>query len=310
MPTIAQVNQTDPVLTSFSELFRNEQNTFVADRVWPGVNVEAQSGTYYTYTQAYWLTDEMERRAPGNPYPESDYALGTGSYNVELWALAHRIADEERANADAPLNLDQEAAEWLEQKRMIRFERAFASAFMKAGIWGTDDTPTDWDDGGTPISDVQTAKRTIRNATGKPGNSIVMGEIVYDALKTNSQITDLIKYTQSALPGDLEGILAAALDLENVFVSRASYDSAVEGATSAPTPIMDDDALVFYRPPSAPTLKTASAGLLLLWPGGGGMGLMSRVRDELADADVAREKAAFTFKQLSADLGYFFSDIV
>ena len=302
----------DKVLQDFSLAYLQEQTDFVARDVFTQKPVMQSSGKYYTYTQSYWLTDEMQVRAPGNRYPEAGYELSTDSYVCERWALAHPIADEDREDADEPIDLDQEAAVFLEQKNLIRMERSFATDFMTTSVWGTDDNNSaiDWDSTGTPITNVQTASRTIQAATGKNANAIVMGKIVFDALTTNAQITGLVQYSQRALPRDIMALMGAALDLDYVYVSRAAYDSAAEGVTSSIAPIIDDDALVYFKAPTAPGPRTATAGMLFTWAGGGGLGSFTRVRVDDRDADMARLKAAWDFKKVGASLGYFFADIV
>lgn len=302
----------DQVLTDFSVAYLQMQNEFVAREAFTSRPVGHSSDSYYTYTAAYWLTDEMQPRQPGANYPESGWELSTDTYKCERWALAKPIADEERGDADEAINLDQDAAEWLEQKNLIRHERSVSTDFMTTGIWTTDNTTaTDWDaTGGVPITNVQVARRTIKNATGQRANAILMGEIVHDGLVTNAQITALLQYSQRALPRDVDAILAAALGLDFVYVSRATYDSAAEGVTSSVAPIIDDDALVYVKKPTANGLKTATAVLQFYWPEGGGLGTYTRVRVDERDSDIARIKAAWDYKKIAATLGYFFSDIV
>jgi len=302
----------DVPLQDFSVAYLQEQTDFIAMDMFTQRPVSVSSGKYYTYTQKYWLTDEMQHRAAGNPYPESGWELSTDTYLCERFAIQKAIADEEREDAGPGINLDQDAAEWLTTKNLIRMERSVSADFMVTGVWTTDNTTaTDWDaSGGVPITNVQVAARTVQQATGKRPNAIAMGKIVHDGLLTNPQITALLQYSQRALPRDVQAILAAALDLEYVSVSKASYDANAEGLAASVTPIMDDDALVYVKTASASGLKTATSGILFYWPGGGGLGTFTRVRDETRDTELARVKCAWDYKKVSADLGYFFSDIV
>ena len=312
-PTVNQVHQ-DAVLTSFSVRYMLDQSFFVADRAFPIVPVQKQSDLYYEYDRTYWLRDDFKQRAPGGDYPMAGYGVSTGSYRCDQFALAKPIADEERDNADSPINLDQDAAEYLAQKALIRRERAFAADFMVTGIWTTDNTTaTDWDaSGGVPITNVQVAARTLQASTGMLPTKIAMGLIVWQALQTNAQIVDLIKYTQSALPADLgEALIAKAFGLKEILVGRASYESAEEGVTSSILPILDDDALLLAIPERV-GLNTPTAGATFVWAGGGGggMGTLTRVRDDMHDRDVAKMKMNFDQKKVAAPLGYFLSDIV
>jgi hypothetical protein len=104
--------------------------------------------------------------------------------------------------------------------------------------------------------------------------------------------------------------MGAALDLDYVYIGRAAYDSAAEGVAASIVPIIDDDALIYHKAPCAPGPRTATAGMLFHWAGGGGLGMFERVRDDLRRSDQARELAAWDFKKVSNLLGYFLPDIV
>jgi len=290
----------------------NQVTDFIAERAFPTLAVDQPSGSYYTYDASYWFTDEMARRAPGGAYAGSGYELSTASFTTEQFALEHVIPDEVIRAADAPLQPEQDAVAWLQNKRLIHIERQFSSDFMKTSVWGTDNTSaTDWDDAtnGVPITNVQVALRTIKNATGQTADTLVMGWIVRDGLVLNTQIVDKIKYVERALPGDLDAALPAALGVRRLLVSKATYETAAEGVTSSMAAILDDDALLILAPDSIGP-RTATSGATISWDGGGGMGMFDRIRRDDVDADVARIKAQWVQKLVGNTLGYFWSDIV
>lgn len=310
LPTVNDVH-VDAILTSFSQRFMNNAADFVADRAFPLVRVQKASDKYFIYTASYWFRDDMTLRAPGDPFPATGYGVTTDNYLCNEYAVARYIADEIRNNADAPLDPDREAAELLAGKALLRRERAFSTDFMVTGVWTTDNTTaSDWDSAsGVPITNMQVAKRGIKNASGLAGDTLVLGKIVQDGLETNTEITNKIQYVGRILPQDIRAVLAAALDVRQVLVSDVVYESAAEGVTSALLPIIDDDALLIHVPEN-PTIYSGAAGLTFVWEGGGGMGVVERVRDELNKRDQARIITHFDQKKVSAPLGYFWSDIV
>jgi hypothetical protein len=300
----------DAVLSNISIAYMNNVEDFVADRAFPFVPVEHQSDLFFTYEKGAFLRDDMQKRAPGGTFPLTDYAVSTDTYSCIQWALGTDVADEVPNNADSPINLDTEKTQLLAHRALMRRERLFSVAYMTTGVWATDNTSaTDWDATSTPITDIQVAKRTIKNASGKTANILVMGKIVHDALLTNAQIVDLIKYEARALPPDINAALATALGLKLILVSDVVYETADEGETSSLSPVMDDDALLLHVP-DAPGILTPSAGYTFRWDGGGGMGQISRVRDDMNDRDVLKIKMSIDQNLVASDLGYFFSDIV
>ena len=81
----------------------------------------------------------MQKRAPGTPAASSGYRLdNTPTYFADVWAENKPIPDQLRGNADAVLNIDRDAAEFLSQQALIRREKLFAGNPFWAGKWGTD----------------------------------------------------------------------------------------------------------------------------------------------------------------------------
>jgi hypothetical protein len=311
-PTVSNVQPVDPILTNLLVGYAQREDRFVAGRVFPAVPVDKDSGTYFIFSKKFFFTDEMQVRAPGADFARSGFSTETSTYATLQYALAHPIADEIRANSQIPMGLEEAAVRWLSQKSLLRKERQWAADFMKTGVWGTDNTSaTDWDDfaGSDPVNDVLTARRTISNNTGYDGNTMVMGYIVHQALVNHPDIIDRVKYVQAATMATVESALAAAFGVANYWVGKASYNSANEGQTASLAAILDDDCLV-CNVSGSPSLYDASAGYTFTWQPGGGVGTISRYRDDEKDADLLKLKEQWDQKAVSTDCGYFFSDIV
>ncbi len=312
-PTQSEVQVVDPVLTNMLVGYKQADDRFVADRVFPVVQIDKQSFTYYSFTKKYFFLDELKGRTPGAEYARGGYGIGSATGYANTWGLEHVIPDEVRANNQVPMALEQAGSLWLAQQSLIRRERAFAADFMKTSVWGTDDnnSTTDWDDfsAGDPFNDVITAKRTISNNTGMAANSMVLGYIVHAALMNHPDIVDRIKHVQIAGPGNVEVALRSLFDVQNYLVSKASYNSANEGQTFSASAIIDDDCLVCHVAPS-PQVMSASAGFTFAWAGGGGGGSLYQYRDDKVDSDVLKMKEAWDQKVVASDVGYFFADVV
>lgn len=312
-PTISDVQAIEPILTDMLVAYMQADTRFVASKVFPLVNVDKDSGTYFVFDKKYWFIDDMQQRAPGSPFASTDFTVSTGTYTTLQYALEYAIADEIRANSQVPMDLETAAVKLLAQRSLIRKERAFSADFMKTGVWGTDDnnSGTDWDDfaNSDPIYAIAEARRTISNNTGLDGNSMVVGYIVHTALLNHPDILDRVKYVGAAMNGDVEGALAAVFGLTNYWVGKASYDATNEAASFAATAIIDDDALVCHVDPSA-GIFGASAGKTFVWGGGGGAGSLYRVRNDFRHADMIQHKEQWDQVAVATDLGYFFADIV
>jgi len=310
-PTSTDVH-VDAVLTNMSVAYQQEAYAFVAARAFPVVNVAKQTDLYFTYSQADFMRDQVQRRADGTESAGTGYSLSTASYSCDVWALHKDIGDQTRANSDNPLNPDMDATRFLSQQMLIRQEVQWAADAFTTSIWGTDATPSPlWDAASsTPIADVETAKNTVLTNTGYVPNTIIMSYKAFSALVDNADIVDRIKYTSQ--DSVTEELLARVFNVDRVLVMASVYNSAQEGATASYSQVGDKDVLVCYTP-SAPGLMVPSAGYTMNWSGvSAGLGTasaVSRYRMDTLRADRIEIESAFDFKIVSSALGYFLSNV-
>jgi hypothetical protein len=311
LPTVNDVQAVDPVLQNMLVAYAQAETRFVALRAFPAMSVDKDSGTYYLFDKKYWFQDGLQERAPGSHFARAGFGVSTATYVTQQWAREFPIPDEVSANAQFDYDLARAGVEWLAQQSFIRKERAFAADFMVTGVWSTTNTTdTDWDDsGGVPVTNVRTAGRTISAATGYSPNKLIVGEIVYDALLVNAQIAGRLQYSTQMTMATVENVLAAVLGVDEILVSRGSYNSANEGQTASMAAIIDDDALLIYSAESANAL-TATAGKTFVWNPGGGAGAQSQYRDDTVDSTIVKHKEQWDQKVVAADLGYLWTDIV
>lgn len=311
-PTQSQVH-VDAILTQMSIAYMNEMDNFVASKVFPTISVNKQSDKYFTYSQADFYRDQAKVRADGTESAGSGYSLSTDTYSSSVWALHKDIGDQVRANSDTPLDPDMDATRFLTHQMMIRQERDWATNYFTTGVWGTDSTPsTLWDaTGSDPIGDIQTGINTVLSNTGYLPNTLVLSYNTYKTLRNHPDFVDRYKYTSAdSITPELIG---KVLDLPRVMVMKGVFNSAAEGASASYAQIGDKDALLAYVAPSA-GLMTASAGYNFVWNGvGGGLGTsvaVSKYRMDWLRADRLEIEAAWDFKVVSSNLGYFFSNAV
>jgi hypothetical protein len=312
LPTISDIQAVDPVLTNMLIAYVQSDERYIADKVFGGVSVDKDSGTYYILDKKYWMLENMQVRAPGEKFRRAGFGVSTATYETLQYALEHPIPDEHRANNQMPMALERVALQWLAGKVLLNREVKFATDFMTTGVWETDNTTaTDWDDYGTsdPVGDMRTAKRTISQSTGVKPNFAAMGEIVEDALVNHPDLLDRIKYTQVANIDNMRAAMASVFGLENIWVSEAIQNTANEGQDASMAAVIDDDCLVGFANP-APDMMNASLGKTFYWNPGGGLGGVRQYRDESADSNILKEKQQYDQKATATDLGYFFSDIV
>lgn len=315
----------DRPLTNISIAFRQSEDTYIADRVFPVVPVQSQTDKYFTIPRGAFFRDQFEKRAPGTAAAQANFNYSTDSYRCDIWALATMLADEIRANYDSPLQADRDMTEFLTGQGLIRKERLWAATYFTTSVWTTDQTGVaaapgsnqflQWSDAASnPIEDIRAGKRRVQARTGFRPNKLVLGREVYDILLDHPDIVGRLDRGQTTGPAlAKKESLAALFELDEILVMDAIYNSAVEGATDSYAFIGGKAALLVYAPRS-PGLMIPTGGYTFSWTGllgGGALGMnMRRIRDDKRMADEIVAQMAFDHKLVSADLGQFFATAV
>lgn len=302
-PTSRDVHQ-DAALTNVSIAYRNEE--YIADQVFPAVNVTKISDKFYIFDKGAWFRVESRAvRAPGTRAARMDYTLSTGSYVCVEYAFAKGVSDEVRDNSDDPLRPEIEAAEFVTDNLLRAKEKRVGDLVSACANWANSVTPsTKWDDDTSdPLGDVDTARTAILQATGMMPNTMVMGWEVWEDLKNHPDLLDRIKYTER---GVLTSDLAAGLfEVNKLLVGRSVYESAEEGETSSMAFIWGKQATLLYVPESPGLMKPAS-GYVFRFKARE----VSRFREDQERQDVFEARHSVSENITGSDAGYVMSAVV
>ncbi|NIQ91028.1 MAG: hypothetical protein GWM98_04765 [Nitrospinaceae bacterium] len=312
-PTSSDVHVNAP-LTNISVAYLQDQTEFIADKVFPNVPVPKRSDSYFEYQKGDWFRSEAKYRAPGTESAGSGYELSTATYDCKVQALHKDVDDQIRANADAPLNMDADAAEYVTRGLLLKKELDWASNYFTTGVWtggtgGTDITPNPkWDaDDSTPIADIRKEMQAVKVNTGRKPNKLILGEDVWAVLQDHPDFLERITITKDKII--TTSLLAAVLELEEVLIAGAVQNTANEGASDSMSYVYTKDALLVYAAPR-PSLMQPSGGYTFSWTGYLGasqQGLrISRFRMDHLRSDRIEGEMAYDMKLVGAQLGCFF----
>lgn len=333
-PTRSDVHVNAP-LTNISVAYAQEENKFVAARVFPEVPVDKQSDRYFVYSRADFNTDEMRERAPATESAGSGYTLdNTPTYFAKKYALHKDIDDDTRANSDSVLSPDRDATIFLTRKALIRREKIWAANyFTNASGWsnmltGVASNPSAsqflaWSNytSSTPVENVRAAITAIEELTGYTPNKLTLGKAVFDKLVDHPELMDRVKYGQTGgSEADIARVnvqnMAALWGLDEVVVASAIINTGAKGNTYAASAsnesnsfILGNNALLTYSP-KEPGLQTPSAGYTFSWKGYFGAAAngvrIKRFRMEHLESDRVEIEMAVDLKQVAPDMGFFF----
>lgn len=329
-PTHSDLHVSAP-LTALSVAYSNDQSVSVHDKVFPVIPVQKQADKYFIYDRQDFLRTDAKRRAPGAEIATSGWRLSTDNYFCDRYGLGVDIDDPARANADpAVSDLDGDAVRFITEDLRLRREKDWITDFFTTSIWtgasSTQDmtgqaapasTTTNflqWNDAGsTPIEDIRGEMTAVQKRIARRPNTLVLGTEVWTALADHPDILDRIKYTERGVV--TTDLIAALLDLKNVYVSSMVEDTAKEGAAASIGYQAGKHAALYYVAP-APGLRTLSAGYTFSWTGmpgspGGGIGTrVKRYRLERNESDRIEGEDWKDFKVVDARAGAFFASAV
>ena len=314
MPTLSEAH-VDQALTDFSVGLFQELGGSVASQAFSNRNVAQQSNKYHIYTAADLHRADAQKRAPNTESVAKRYGMETGTYFCDVWSVHDDVSEQLRANADAVLDPEEDAARVLMEDLIITEDREFATAAFATSIWGTDVTGgtdfTQWDDAAsTPIENIRVGIKTVLQNTGRKPNKLVLGfETWSDGLADHPDILDRIKYTERG--SVTETLVANLLGLDRVITSESIRNTAQEGLSASNSFNLGDSALLIHAPDTVGP-RTPTAGVRFNWSGlvGAVEGVRMK-RFEIPHLDAfprVEGDMAFDHKVVTSALGYFFSD--
>ena len=317
-PTRSDIHVNRP-LTNMSVATIQDEKDFIADKVFPIVPVQKQSDLFFVYDKGFWTRSNATKRAPGTETAGGGYGVSpSGQYFCHNLGYHQDVTDDDRANADDPLNPDVDATEFVTRQLLLKREQMFFQQYLGTGIWQgflKTGTPADfavntdgsgyWDSStSNPILDIGELKRAVKSQTGYNPNKLVVTENVFYALCNNPNVVDRIKYTQRGVVS--EDLLAALFKVDEVLVAGAVVNSAQENQPNQLNFMARNSFLLVYANP-APALKKPSGGYIFTWTGRYGSGSfgnrIKKFRMEHLDADRIEGEMSVDFGLVSKDLG-------
>lgn len=313
-----------------SVAFIQDEAFYIADKAFPVVPVEHQTDVYFTFSKDDFFRDEAKQRADAAESAGGGFNLDhAGTYAALVWAYHKDVGAQTRNNADPAVNLDIAVTKYVMQQMLIRRERVWATKYMTTGLWGTDvagaasgngtTTRTYWNDdaNGDPFTDISDAQTAILQNNGYEANTLVLTYPVYQALRKHPLVIDRIKYTTRADAVKITpDLLAAAFDVDRVLVSKAVYNSAIEGTAAGSYSFVNGkNALLCHSAPS-PGLMTPTAGYTFAWRGLSGLNnagvRVAQIPMPWLGLETIRTEGemAFDMQAVAPSLAYFFGSIV
>ena len=268
MPTPVQGNaHIDAPLSNLAIAAFADQQDYVAQRLFPVVNVAKESDLFYTIDKDAWLRNHNTLRSRKAAPNLIEFQVSSDNYRAKNYALREGNALEDLANADAALSLREGSVTNISEALLRDLEVRVANQVTSISNVGSGVALTGankWSavNSSNPISDVTTAHAFIRNNTGLIANTALMDFDTLQILRTHPDILNLFQYTDGGTVTDQQ--LREVFGVQNILVGKAVYNSANEGATASIGNIWGNNFLLARVTPGV-SLKTKTLGLGIRW---------------------------------------------
>lgn len=254
MPTSDKLH-VDSLLSNVSVKYRNAE--YVADRIFPAINVKKQSDVYRTFARNFRVEETV--RANRGIARELDFDITTSSYKLKRHSLRNLVSDTDVQNFDAG-DLRVEHTEDLTDAILRRreYEVAYMLTHTNWSLYVSLTSGLAWNDNsvtGNPIAAVETGCATVIGNSGMKPNYMHMRHDVYLAAKNHTSILDRIKYTSAEIDVN---VLARLFGISEIHVSVAQKDTSAEGVTASLGYFFEEHAFLGYKPSAAGPSRMSS----------------------------------------------------
>lgn len=309
----------DGYLTDFSTAYVQDEDKYIADTVFPRIQVQKQSDLYAVFSRSDFLRSDFERRDDGSASAGTAYTVSNAPYHTENWALHQRVPDAVVANADSPYDPYENAATALAQKEMIKRDQEWVTNFFTTSLWGADITGgTDFTEIGDAASDpvglISDRAELIEDVTSFLPKDLVVNRRGWNKLRNHPDIiARIVGGATAGSPAILNRAnVAAVLDLDRIHVASAIVNTAGEGVTASYSRIAGNHALLVYVD-GQPAQMRPTAGCTFVWNqyiGSADGRRITRWRDIDTKSEVVEMDANWDQRVIGSELGVFMSGFV
>lgn len=307
----------DPALTTISQMYKNDDATFIADKIAPVITVPTPSGVYWEYGKEFIKKPVLTLRTGRGSTPEASYSRSKKNFGpLAEHDLKDFITWEEKktqnAGANGALDVETDTVIFLNQQMDIEREVALATKLSDTAIITQNTTlagGNQWSDyaNSNPFTDITTGiTQMIKNGLRAP-NTLFMGWEVMAQLTNHPDFLDRVKYNSlGVITTEMVKNLFADKGITNILVGKSVYDSAAEGVTATNGFAWGKNFWLSYTAP-APGLRQVNGAYTLVLQDGR---YVDRWTDQDEKIDWIRNNDFYEQKVVGAEAFYLIKNAV
>lgn len=229
--TPAQARVIDPILSAVAQGYEPQDQSYVADILFPRVPVKQRGGTIITFGREQFQVVKSVR-APGTDTKQIEVGYGSEKFSLVDNRLIGRLPLQLMQEAAAGPQMDEQARVIYEVQAKMDLERemdaaalarsagAYSSSNKSAVLSGTD---LFTDPGSNPFAIFAAGREAIRKKIGRRPNYAFIPPVVLNALSVHPKVLDRISTSVDRVPATLEQ-LARLFEIPNIVEAAAIAD--------------------------------------------------------------------------------------
>ena len=311
-----------PDLATFLEFeLEMEKSGYVADKVFPVIDVASQAGTFGKIPLEQLLQARDTKRNPGSGYSRGNWTFVSSSYSCEEHGAEEPVDDRE-----AKMYREYFDAEVISTARafnavLTNAEKRVADAVFNTTTWNGASLTTgithEWDDATNcvPLTDVEAAVQKVYDNSGLWANALIINRKVFRNLRNSDQVIERINSAGAGNPTKASDVtvqmLAAVFDLPYIIVAGSSRNSAAEGQSATPTQVWSGEYAMVCKIATGADMKEPCIGRTFHWSEDGSSigGTVETYRDETVRGDIVRVRHDVDEIVLYPEAGHLLSNI-
>ena len=278
-----------------------EKANYVAQKVFPVVDVDSQAGNFGRIPLAQLLQQRQTLRSPGGGYARGNFTFEPATYSCEEHGAEEPIDDRE-----AKMYANYFDSEVIATRRAYNSVLRNAEARMAATVFNTatwtgatlftnvSGVPWATVAGALPITNVEAAVQRVYDNSGLWANALIINRRVFRNLRNTPQVFDRIASAGAgdrSLASDVTvQMLAEAFGLDHVIVAGGSQNTATEGQAAAVGQIWGSNLAMVCRVATSNDFREPCIGRTFHWSGDGSNidGAIETYRDETVRSSIVR----------------------
>lgn len=289
---------------------------YIAERVLTSAESKFDSGKIAGYTKDHLRIVNTVTGSRGK-YPRVEVSTEvTTSYQLEKHGLSHVLVEEDFNNALSPFEPRKDTTEDLTTMLWTGKEKALADVLgatasfpstNRVTLSGTDQYNDA--DNSDPLGDFSAARAAIWANSGQLPNKVIIPWQVWNVLKFHPQILNKLGFKYDRPGGLTLSEVAGVMEVDEVLVPKAVYNSAKEGQTAVLAPIWGK-VIVFLYAPAKGSLKMNTFGFRIQQAGASPRRVFRNAKDEPPNSELIQVDDKYDQLIMDNTMGYLIKDAI